>query len=236
MSGLYSGLQARIKPVNPLAKFVPCAAHSLNLVGVNAVSCCSEAIQFFNLLQNIYIFFSLSTHRWEILDSLTTVKSLSETRWSAWDDACKSLNKNWTSIINAVDKIANDENEKPVARCEAKGIKKKLLTLEISFLSIFWGQVLQRFNIISKKLQSVNIDLGVVVELYDSLIAYVVDFRIDEAYEHFKLSAIEKCGIKEFENNAKRIKKRLKFSDEGLAEDTILIKNAFKVNTLCHFG
>ncbi|XP_008178879.1 zinc finger MYM-type protein 1-like [Acyrthosiphon pisum] len=33
MSGMYTGLQARIKEVNPLATFVPCSAHSLNLVG-----------------------------------------------------------------------------------------------------------------------------------------------------------------------------------------------------------
>lgn len=30
MSGSYSGLQARIELMNPLAKFVPCSAHSLN--------------------------------------------------------------------------------------------------------------------------------------------------------------------------------------------------------------
>lgn len=67
--------------------------------------------------------------------------------------------------------------------------------------------MLQRFNVVSKKLQSVNIDLSIVVELYDSLIAYVIDFRSDEAHEYFKLSTIEKCGIKEFKNNAKRKKK-----------------------------
>ena len=37
MAGQYSGLQARIKELAPLAEYVPCAAHSLNLVGTNAV-------------------------------------------------------------------------------------------------------------------------------------------------------------------------------------------------------
>lgn len=32
MSGLYSGLQSRIKATNLLAHYVPCATHSLNLV------------------------------------------------------------------------------------------------------------------------------------------------------------------------------------------------------------
>ena len=38
MSGIYSGLQARIRELNPLAHYVPCAAHSLNQVG----SCVAE--------------------------------------------------------------------------------------------------------------------------------------------------------------------------------------------------
>jgi len=38
MSGIYSGLQAKTKAVSPLAHFVPCSAHSHNLVGTNAAS------------------------------------------------------------------------------------------------------------------------------------------------------------------------------------------------------
>ena len=33
MSGRYSGMQARLRSVNPLAFYIPCMAHSLNLVG-----------------------------------------------------------------------------------------------------------------------------------------------------------------------------------------------------------
>lgn len=38
MSGAYSGVQARIKLVAPLADFVPCSAYSLNLIGLCAAS------------------------------------------------------------------------------------------------------------------------------------------------------------------------------------------------------
>lgn len=83
---------------------------------------CTEAVNFFDLLQNIYNFFSASTHRWEILNA--SVKSLSETRWSARDDACKSVNENWSLIINALNMIEHDEREKTATRSEARGIKK----------------------------------------------------------------------------------------------------------------
>jgi hypothetical protein len=39
MSGHYSGLQVRLKDQNKYALYVPCAGHSINLVGVQAVDC-----------------------------------------------------------------------------------------------------------------------------------------------------------------------------------------------------
>ncbi|CAG9835900.1 unnamed protein product [Diabrotica balteata] len=47
MSGVDSGLQARIKSKNSLAKYVPCAAHSLNLIVQHAAECTMESTSFF---------------------------------------------------------------------------------------------------------------------------------------------------------------------------------------------
>lgn len=38
MSDVYKGQQARIKEINPPVEWVPCEAHTLNLVGVNSVA------------------------------------------------------------------------------------------------------------------------------------------------------------------------------------------------------
>ena len=40
MSGRYTGLQARIHQLNEFTIYVPCAGHSLNLVGVKVAECC----------------------------------------------------------------------------------------------------------------------------------------------------------------------------------------------------
>jgi len=53
MSGKYEGLQAHIKQKNLFAQFVPCAGHSLNLIGVSATEPCQEAINFFFILAKI---------------------------------------------------------------------------------------------------------------------------------------------------------------------------------------
>ena len=90
MKGKHSGVQKRIKDLNSRAFYIPCSAHSLNLVVNDAAMCCREASSFFGTLQKIYVFLSGSTNRWDILKkhiSRLTVKPLSTTRWSSRIDA-----------------------------------------------------------------------------------------------------------------------------------------------------
>lgn len=69
MAGAYSGVQKRILDKNPEAKFVPCVAHSLNLVGVNAAEKVLEAKLILGKVQSLYVFFSCSTVKWKCLTS-----------------------------------------------------------------------------------------------------------------------------------------------------------------------
>jgi hypothetical protein len=62
-SGRYKGKQEIILKINKYAMYIPCAGHSLNLVGRAAVDCCVDVVNFFGIVQEIYNFFSSSTHR-----------------------------------------------------------------------------------------------------------------------------------------------------------------------------
>ena len=59
MSGKYSGMRAIIRQQCSFAEYVPCAAHSLNLVGQSAVCCWQLAVGFFSFLQRLYSFLLL---------------------------------------------------------------------------------------------------------------------------------------------------------------------------------
>jgi hypothetical protein len=61
MSGKYRGVQAVILNKNNLAKFIPCAAHCLNLSGVHAASANVKVQFFFDVIQKIYTYFVKST-------------------------------------------------------------------------------------------------------------------------------------------------------------------------------
>src|ERR1044072_1698718 len=85
MSGIYNGVQTRIKRIQRQAEYVHCASHNLNLVINDCVSDCPEVSLFFATLQRIYTFFGNSTNRWDILSSFTseseiTIKRLNPTR------------------------------------------------------------------------------------------------------------------------------------------------------------
>ena len=70
--------------------------------------------------------------------------------------------------------ITNDENKKPNTRIEASGYLRRVKRLETAILLILWGDLLSRFNITSKKLQSSDLGLSIVANLYESLTEYML--------------------------------------------------------------
>lgn len=81
MAGKYKGVQSRILEKNDLAYFVPCAAHTLNLVGGHAAHTSAEAQTFFGTIHSLYLFFVASTPRSEILQKhVPTLKCQRKTR------------------------------------------------------------------------------------------------------------------------------------------------------------
>lgn len=179
MSGIYSGVQARIKQLSPLAEYVPCSAHSLNLVGSCAAESCKEAVSFFGLLQELYNFFSASPHRWTVLTRNCALKlqNLSKTRWSARHDACRAVNESREGILKSLDEIASDCDERPSTRNEARAINEKLSSLETTIMAALWGSILERFNKVNVKLQYETTDLGKIVAYYDSLCGFLLEVR-----------------------------------------------------------
>lgn len=111
MSGKYKGLQAIIKEQNNLAEYVPCSAHSLNLVGTHAADCCLAVTKLFMFIQEFYVFMSASTSRWAVLENLVSSsekkllpKRVNITRWASKWHAVKAILLNYWSYYDAVKK------------------------------------------------------------------------------------------------------------------------------------
>ncbi|GBN68159.1 Zinc finger MYM-type protein 1 [Araneus ventricosus] len=63
MAGIYQEIQARISKRNPLAKFVPRPAYTLDLVRVNAATAVYEVAGYCRTVNCLYTYFSTSTNR-----------------------------------------------------------------------------------------------------------------------------------------------------------------------------
>lgn len=62
-----NGVQSRLLEINPRALFVPCGAHSLNLLVADAAKESIDATSYFGILQMLHNLFSASAQSWAIL-------------------------------------------------------------------------------------------------------------------------------------------------------------------------
>jgi len=240
MSGIYEGLQAHVKNQNTLAVYIPCTAHSLNLVGVHSVDCCEEAVHFFSFLQMLYNFFSGSTHRWTILinslekkdkERLLVLKSLSDTRWACHSEACRALTKNYKTILTVLSEISESKNENGDTKYHAKVLLKNMLKKETGYLCLFWNDILQHCNKISINLQSKSNDILQAVYLLKSLKNVISSLRDSNMIYERRVGEFCSQISNTYKDECKR-KITKKFSDGNNKGLTVLSGNdKFRVET-----
>ena len=174
MAGKYNGVQQKILEKNECPKFIPCAGHSLNLVGRAAVNSCLDAVNFFGVVNELYCFFSASTRRWAVLKSCLppgskNLQHLSDTRWEAHAKATTAVCENFAYITEALTHIYDDNNEKGDTRLQARNLWQKLEELEIVFMLHLWTGLLRQFHKVITALRSAEISLTTYANLYSAL-------------------------------------------------------------------
>jgi len=147
VSGCYAGLPALLMQANALATYVPCSAHSLNLIGSSAVESIQEAANFFDFVDDFYNFFARFMGRWEVLLQNSTpghavVKRVTGTRWPNKYKACSALTTSFKSLMGVLHHIEDNASEKPENRSKAAGLRKNLNKFESVFMAVLWTIVL----------------------------------------------------------------------------------------------
>ncbi|XP_026819431.1 uncharacterized protein LOC113558118 [Rhopalosiphum maidis] len=164
--------------------------------------------------------------------SSKTLRSLSSIRCSCRNDAIEALAGNYDEIYNTLSDISKDMNENAYTRYDANLIKKKLIKLEIAFMTIFWKCVLGRFNATSVYLQRIKIDMVTGNSMLQSLITFVDELRNDfDAIENkAKISSLS--VNKEWSNEGKNKRKIIqKYSDGTTGHESLKGRDTFRVNT-----
>jgi hypothetical protein len=240
MRGKNNGLQKRLLELNPRAFYVPCAAHSLNLIVNDAANLNYHTTGFFSIIQELYKFFSSSTKRWDLLKkhiTILTLKPLSETRWSSRIDAIRPLHNNLAEIYDALYEITTSTSFDQKTKYDAKCLAEKISTFSFICSIHVWHDVLTKVNFVSKILQSTNMNIQVALDALSDLDKFLVGSRTDEKFEILVNNAkktAEKLEIEaEFETSRplrrRKTPKTFDYEHEDQAAQ-IDLKTSFKVN------
>ncbi|XP_065667570.1 uncharacterized protein LOC136087881 [Hydra vulgaris] len=182
---------------------------------------------------------SASTHRWDVM--MTHVKNQpaclvskypSDTRWSARADAAKAVFKGYHQLQSALQEISGDCNQNGSTRNEAGSLAKHMDTIEVALLCELWNDILQRFNINSKLLQSSIIELSPAIGLLKSLHIFLDECR--EKFDDYNQKADDRCGNSTYKSESRRQPKRKRQINDGDAADAMegmSSQQNFKVNT-----
>ncbi|XP_065651119.1 52 kDa repressor of the inhibitor of the protein kinase-like [Hydra vulgaris] len=179
MSAKYNGLRSKILKNNKLASWIPCATHSLNLVGKAAAECCTAAVEIFDFLEQLYVFFTASTKRYELLVKALSLENsktrihvpqrVNTTRWSCKSDATKALILGYKQFKSTLTQIADDFEQTTKTRCDANCLYNKLCTLETGIYTVFWSNILESVDKTNKLLQDATLDPNTAISAVKSL-------------------------------------------------------------------
>ncbi|XP_071695158.1 uncharacterized protein [Rutidosis leptorrhynchoides] len=144
-----------------------------------ANSCVKEK-NFFGQIQRIYTIFHNSINRWEILKHNVkdlNVKPLSQTRWESRVECLKAIKTLLVDIREALLEVGEKDKDAAIAS-EANSIAEKELG-EFDFLVsvVIWYQVLNEVNIVSKKLQSKDMNIEIAIKEINRLLEYFKGYR-----------------------------------------------------------
>ena len=152
-----SGVQARLQKIQPLAIYVHCMAHNLNLALNDSCNNVSEIRNFYDTVEKLYNFFR-SVRRWGMLQQVaesnckTALKRVMTTRWSSRHDALHSLRSSYGSVLMVLTRLvlsSTDKEEKAVAA----GLKTYMENFSTVILIVFQCKVHNIINPGSQLLQ-----------------------------------------------------------------------------------
>ncbi|KAL4112674.1 hypothetical protein QTP88_016421 [Uroleucon formosanum] len=243
MSGRFSGLQSKIKDVSPLALYIHCCAHNLNLVLIDSIRSSINAVSFFGILEALYTFITNSLPRLKIFEEqkkidglVLTLKQLSETRWASHKRVVDSVYINLPAIVTSLKRISDGEllNIKLKTISEAQGLLFQIMNFKFSFLLVLWKNILEKVNILSNYLQNSKIDLITAHDMVSTCFLDISSLRNEEHFLKIKCNATELCGQFGGNNNFEqgRIITKKKIHGENNLENIIESADEnFKCNT-----
>ena len=163
------------------------------------------------------------------MNKKSRLTSLSQTRWSCREDATKLIVKNYDGIYEALEILANDNDQKHNTRQEALAFLSHVVKIENVFMAVLWNFIFQRFNATSQYLQKVNVDLTSANNMLLSLVDFVKGLRDKFSDIEKEAKELSTYVNQEYSSSNKR-KITRKLADKEVQVDNLSATDNFKIN------
>ncbi|XP_064079397.1 uncharacterized protein LOC135196474 [Macrobrachium nipponense] len=193
MRGKNKGVQARLLQLNPRALFVPCGAHTVNLVVCDAAKSSSDATSYFAYLQKLFNLFSAFTQRWSTLKKHvdTTLKSWADTRWECRINSVEVVRFQAAKVRDALLEVRASTAD-PAIKIEAQALAEEVGSYRFSICTVVWYDILRKVQTVNKLLQSQCMHLDLAVDILKKAETSLVSYR-DTGFADAQTSAKEIC-------------------------------------------
>ena len=209
MSGSVSGVQKRIRGMNPEAVYTHCFAHRLNLVVVNAMKGAGKISEVLELLSLLYSFLSGSSVHIEfqreqaqlisekVIDERhpISLKSYTDTCWVSRYESCNAVFRTLPAIHNTLSFYAAGGKVNNAERTAiARGLLPQFDTSFVVHLCIL-RTVLGVTKMLSETLQDVHTDIGSAVDTVEGIKAELEEWDTDAGKTNSKWEAVWNLAI-----------------------------------------
>ncbi|CAG9830216.1 unnamed protein product [Diabrotica balteata] len=200
MSGRFNGVQKKITDiVEHNVPYIPCQDHRTNTVLEHACNVSALIRNFFDTLEELYVFFTSSTKRFKHLqekiqeiDKSVQLKNLSRTRWTAKADSVRALNQTVDQIIEVLSDISKNREFDGSTRTKALGLYKKILNFDFIASFFFLKNILPKIKILTETIETPNLNI---IDCINLIKTTALNLRNTD-YNHNSLNSLIESAIK----------------------------------------
>ena len=188
MSGIFKGCQAKVKEhLGREVPYFPCLAHRVNTTVEHSCEASTAACHMFEILQEVFVFFTSSPKRYSVfrekvsegdVENALDLTNLSATRWVARADSIRAVWSSYEEIVDALKELENVQDTK--TKTKAKNLLARVRSFEFLVMVMFMRNVMVKTKILTKQLQTVDINVVDTLEAAEATIATLRHLRNDK--------------------------------------------------------
>ena len=228
--------------------YIHCHAHILNLVLVDSVKSVQTALEFFLLLEALYVF--IPTPKVHVIfiekqkhlhpgKQPLELQKLSDTRWVCHYAAVNAVCRTFDSILLTVEEVS--ESQDVQKSIEAKGLYHQIASFSFLIFLVTFDRILMCTKQLSDQLQSSSLDLSSASELVLATISLLREYRSNSYWKKLYDYALDVAKLHDIaiDQPAGRRRKRKRSSqlEDSLLLETVGSRDPASTSEeyMCHF-